>query len=196
MAVPTATVATAGTGRERLRLSWALLLAGACLLVYANSLTGGFVYDDKAIVRDNFRIRAPSRVGEIFATQYFGGPRGTGTAYRPLLLLSFAVQWWIHGADPLPFHAANLLIHAAATLLLAALLLRLRIAPPVAVGAALLFAVHPVHVEAVAGLVGRGKRRPRRSCWPRSCSRSDSATAEDDADSRSSFRSWPTSRRT
>lgn len=157
MAVPTATVGTAGTGRERLRLPWALLLAGACLLVYANALTGGFVYDDKAIVRDNFRIRAPSRVGEIFATQYFGGPRGTGTAYRPLLLLSFAVQWWIHGADPLPFHAANLLIHAAATLLLAALLLRLRIAPPVAVGAALLFAVHPVHVEAVAGLVGRGE---------------------------------------
>ncbi len=141
----------------RLRASWALLLAGACLLVYANALPGGFVYDDKAIVRDNFRIRAPSRVDEIFTTQYFGGPPGTGTAYRPLLLLSFAVEWWIHGADALTFHAVNVLFHVAATLLLASLLLRLGMPPPVAVGAALLFAVHPVHVEAVASLVGRGE---------------------------------------
>ena len=157
VAVPTATVRGAAADGQRLRLSWAFLLVGACLLVYANALPGGFVYDDKAIVRDNFRIRAPSGAGEIFATQYFGGPPGTGTAYRPLLLLSFAVQWWIHGADPLPFHAVNVLFHAAATLLLAALLLRLGIASPVAVGAALLFAVHPVHVEAVAGLVGRAE---------------------------------------
>ena len=143
--------------RARLRASWALLLAGACLLVYANALSGGFAYDDKAIVRDNFRIRAPSRVDEIFTTQYFGGQPGTGTAYRPLLLLSFAVEWWIHGADALAFHAVNVLFHVAATLLLASLLLRLGMPPPVAVGAALLFAVHPIHVEAVASLVGRGE---------------------------------------
>jgi tetratricopeptide (TPR) repeat protein len=142
---------------QRLRLSWALLLAGACALVYANALTGGFTYDDKAIVRDNPRIRVPERVGEIVATQYFGGARGTGTAYRPVLLLSYAVQWWIHGGDPVPFHAVNLLFHAAATLLLARLLLRLGLAPPIAIGAALLFAVHPVHVEAVTSIVGRGE---------------------------------------
>ncbi len=141
----------------RLRLSWALLLAGACILVYANALTGAFTYDDKAIVRDNARLRAPGRVGEIFTTQYFGGAKGTGTAYRPILLLSYAVQWWIHGGDPVPFHAVNLLFHAAATLLLARLLLRLGLAPPAAVGAALLFAVHPVHVEAVTSVVGRGE---------------------------------------
>ncbi len=143
--------------RARLRASWALLLAGACALVYANALAGGFTYDDKAIVRDNLRIRAPSRLDEIFGTQYFGGPTGTGTAYRPLVLLSFAVEWWMHGADPLPFHAVNVLFHAAATLLFASLLLRLGMPPPVSVGAALLFAVHPIHVEAVASLVGRGE---------------------------------------
>ena len=142
--------------RERLRLPWALLLLGACALAYANGLTGAFTYDDKAIVRDNVRLRSPERVVDLFTTQYFGGPPGTGTAYRPLLLLTFAAQWWIHGGDPVPFHAVNLLWHAAATLLLAALLLRLAPAP-VAVGAALLFAVHPVHVEAVTSIVGRGE---------------------------------------
>ena len=141
----------------RLRLSWVLLLSGACLLAYANALTGGFTYDDKAIVRDNPRIRAPERVDEIFTTQYFGGPRGTGTAYRPILLVSYALQWWIHGADAFWFRAVDVLLHLATTLLLARLLLRLALPPPSAIGAALLFAVHPIHVEAVTSIVGRGE---------------------------------------
>ena len=142
---------------KRLRLSWALFVLGACLLVYANGLTGAFTYDDKAIVRDNLRLRDPARALDLFTTQYFGGPPGTGTAYRPILLLSFAVQWWIHGGDPVPFHVVNVLLHAAATLLLAVLFLRLGIPPPAAIGAALLFAVHPIHVEAVTSIVGRGE---------------------------------------
>ncbi len=135
----------------------ALLLAGACLLSYANGLTGAFTYDDKAIVRDNPRIRVPARVDEIFTTQYFGGPSGTGTAYRPLLLLSFALQWWIHGGAVIPFHVVNVLLHVLVTVLLARLLLRIGLAPPVALAAALLFAVHPIHVEAVTSVVGRGE---------------------------------------
>jgi len=142
---------------ERLGSRAALLLAGACLLSYANGLTGAFAYDDKAIVRDNPRIRAPYRVDEIFTTQYFGGPQGTGTAYRPLLLLSFAAQWWMQGGGPLPYHVANLLLHVLVTLLVARLLLRIGVGPPAAVGAALLFAVHPIHVEAVTSVVGRGE---------------------------------------
>jgi tetratricopeptide (TPR) repeat protein len=157
---------------------------GVCVLAYANGLTGDFTYDDKAIVRDNPRIRAPARLSEIFTTQYFGGPRGTGTGYRPALLLGFAVQWWIHGGQPVPFHVVNVLLHGIVTLLLAKLFLRLSLPPPTAFGAALLFAVHPIHVEAVTSIVGRGEtqaaalslgfvlwslkfvdRRPRRGLW-------------------------------
>ena len=100
-----------------MRPSWALFLAAACVVVYANGLTGAFAYDDKAIVRDNLRLRSVEKVGELFTTQYFGGPPGTGTAYRPVLLLSFAVQWWIHGGEPFAYHAVNVLLHAGATLL-------------------------------------------------------------------------------
>jgi tetratricopeptide (TPR) repeat protein len=134
-----------------------LLLVAACVVVYANGLTGAFTYDDKAIVRDNPRLRSPGRVAEIFTTQYFGGPAGTGTAYRPVLLLSFAVQRWIHGAEPVGFHVVNVLLHAGATLLLATLLRRLGLPPPAALGAALLFGVHPIHAEAVTSVVGRGE---------------------------------------
>ena len=141
----------------RLRLSEALLLFAACLLSYANAVPGGFTYDDKAIVRDNPRIRTPDRVDEVFTTQYFGGERGIGTAYRPVLLLSYAVQWWIHGGKPAAFHAVNVLVHGVATLLFARLLLTLGVGPPAALASALLFAVHPVHVEAVTSIVGRGE---------------------------------------
>ena len=141
----------------RLGVPAVLVLVGACVLAYANGLTGTFVYDDKAIVRDNPRIRSPESVDELFTKEYFGGPPGTGTAYRPVLLLSFAVQWWIRGADPVAFHAMNLALHVIVTLLLARLWLRVGLSPPVAAGAALLFAVLPIHVEAVTGLVGRGE---------------------------------------
>ena len=141
----------------RLGVPAALVLAGACVVAYANGLTGTFVYDDKAIVRDNLRIRSPENLDEIFTTQYFGGPPGSGTSYRPILLLAFAIQWWIQGADPVGFHVVNLGLHIAVTLLLARLWLRLGLSPPVAAGAALLFAVLPIHVEAVTGIVGRGE---------------------------------------
>jgi len=49
------------------------------------------------------------------------------------------------------------LFHAAATLLLATLLLRLNLPPPSVAASSLLFAVHPIHVEAVTSLVGRGE---------------------------------------
>jgi protein O-mannosyl-transferase len=134
-----------------------VVLLAACVLTYANGLTGGFTYDDKAIVRDNPRIRTPAAVSKIFTTSYFGGPRGSGSVYRPVLLLSYAVQWWIHGRQAVTFHAVNVLLHAGATLLFAALILRLGIAPAAAFASALLFAVHPIHVEAVTSLVGRGE---------------------------------------
>ena len=135
----------------------AVLLLAACLVPFANGLGGDFTYDDKAIVRDNPRIRSIETFGQIFETSYFGGPRGTGTAYRPMLLASFAAEWWIHGGKAMPFHAVNLLLHAAATLLLWRLLLRLDFGDATSLAAALLFAVHPIHVEAVTSLVGRGE---------------------------------------
>jgi tetratricopeptide (TPR) repeat protein len=144
-------------GRRFLPEARALLLVAAGVVCYANGLTGDYTYDDKAIVRDNPRLRTPARVVSIFTTPYFGGPRGQGTGYRPILLLSYAIQWWLHGAAPFGFHAVNLALHVLVTLLLARLLARLRVPDPVAFGAALLFAVHPVHVEAVTSLVGRGE---------------------------------------
>jgi tetratricopeptide (TPR) repeat protein len=142
---------------RRDKIQFAVLVTALCAVVYANGTVGAFTYDDKAIVRDDARIRSPKTWKEIFTTSYFGGKRGSGSNYRPALLLSFAVEWWIHGKSALAFHVVNVALHVVVTLVLASLFLRIGIPPPVTAAAALMFAVHPVHVEAVTSLVGRGE---------------------------------------
>lgn len=139
--------------RERRRALLALVLLA--VLPYLNALTGEFTYDDKLIVRDNGRIASPSHFGEIFTTHYFGGALATGTAYRPLLLVTFALQRWTTGATVWPFHAVNVFLHALATALLFLWLLRLGFCRAPAQAVAALFAVATIHVEAVTGIVGR-----------------------------------------
>lgn len=137
----------------RRRLGLALL----ALLPFLNGLPYDFTYDDKLIIRDNERLESPAKVGEIFTTQYFGGSLTSAQNYRPILLLTYAVQRWIHGNRAPLFRAVNLAIHAAVTVCFAAWLFALGFAAGPASAAAALFAVATVHVEAVTSLVGRAE---------------------------------------
>lgn len=133
------------------------ILALLALLPYLNGLRADFTFDDKAIVRDNPRLSSPGRAGEIFTSHYFGGPLSTAKNYRPVVLLTYAVQRWTTGRDPLPFHVVNVALHVATTLLFAAWMLALGMARGPSLAAAALFAVVPIHVEAVTGIVGRAE---------------------------------------
>ncbi|HWC65587.1 MAG TPA: glycosyltransferase family 39 protein, partial [Thermoanaerobaculia bacterium] len=135
---------------------WPWLLLAACLLAFANGLTGDFTYDDKAIVRDDARIQSWQELPKVFTRDYFGGPLASGTSYRPVDLLSFAANWMIHGRYLFGYHAVNVALHVANTWLLF-FLFRRRFGETTAGIAALLFAVLPVHVEAVTSIVGRAE---------------------------------------
>ncbi len=138
---------------RRRRLGLALL----AILPFLNGLPYDFTYDDKLIIRDNERIATPANVGEIFTTQYFGGALTSAQNYRPILLLTYAVQRWIHGNRPWLFRAVNIALHAAVAVSLGAWLLALGFAPGPASAVAALFAVATIHVEAVTSLVGRAE---------------------------------------
>jgi tetratricopeptide (TPR) repeat protein len=127
------------------------------VLPFLNGLPYDFTYDDKLIISGNERISSPSRVGEVFTTQYFGGSLSSAQNYRPVLLLTYAVQRWIHGNRPSLFRAVNVLLHGAATVFLAAWLAELGFAARIALAVGALFAVFTIHVEAVTSLVGRGE---------------------------------------
>lgn len=131
----------------------AALVFVASVLLYLPSVANGFAYDDHVIIRLDDRIRDLS-VTRIFTQPYWRDP-DLGL-YRPLASLSFAVDWAISGGNPHWFHFMNTLWNACAVTLVFLFLATLAPAFPALAGA-LVFAVHPVHVEAVANIVGRAE---------------------------------------
>jgi tetratricopeptide (TPR) repeat protein len=141
----------------RLGRAAALGLAALAILPFLNGLPYDFTYDDKLIISGNDRIESPSKVGEIFTTQYFGGSLSSAQNYRPVLLLTYAVERWVHGNRAWLFRAVNVLLHGAAAVFLAAWLVELGFAARASLAAGALFGVFVIHVEAVTSLVGRAE---------------------------------------
>lgn len=130
-----------------------LAVAGCAVVVYLGALGNLFALDDRFIVVLNPLVRSPSGMGGAFLQPYLAGDLG-GKMYRPLTTASFSFDWLVDG--PAWFHAVNLLWHAGASVAVAALARRWSGAAAALV-AGLLFAVHPVHIEAVANVVGRAE---------------------------------------
>ena len=140
-------------GRERLhRLGLAFVLMVAAL-AYANALANGFVLDDGPIIRDNPLVHSTDGLWRSFVLPYWPESFPAGQ-YRPLGTISYTIDWLISGGDPRWFHLVNVLWHVVATAAVFVLAAEL-LSPMGAVVAALLFGIHPVHVEAVANIVGR-----------------------------------------
>ncbi|XP_024431569.2 protein O-mannosyl-transferase TMTC1 isoform X2 [Desmodus rotundus] len=138
----------------------AALLAGASCLCYGRSLQGEFVHDDVWAIVNNPDLRpgAPLR-WSIFANDFWGKGMAENTShksYRPLCVLTFKLNIFLTGMNPFYFHAVNVILHCLVTLVLMytcdKTVFKNR---GLAFVTALLFAVHPIHTEAVAGIVGR-----------------------------------------
>lgn len=141
------------TGRDRVRRLAICLAASVAVLVFVNALANGFALDDGGVIVRNPLVTSPSGAWRAFALPYWPDSLGGGQ-YRPLGILSFALDWLLSGGDARWFHTVNIVWHTAATVLLWCVATEL-LAPVAAGIAALLFAVHPVHVEAVSNVVGR-----------------------------------------
>ena len=132
-----------------------LLLVPIAHLPLARS---AYIQDDRLAVEAN-PIVARANPIEILSTNYWEGVEGADeTLYRPTVIGTFALERRLVGRpDPRVAHAVNVALHAAASLALLALLLRAGARPVVSGIATLLFSVHPIHVEAVGGIVGRAE---------------------------------------
>lgn len=134
--------------------------AGAYVLVlalaaYANATGNGFALDDGPVLVTN-PVVTEGLWGEALLGPYWHGFReGTGL-YRPLTVTGFAVEWILWRGSPLGFHLVSVLAHGLASLLLFRLILHFAPVGAALAGAAF-FALHPVHVEAVANVVGRSE---------------------------------------
>jgi tetratricopeptide (TPR) repeat protein len=132
------------------------IVAGVAVLaaaVYLGALRNGFALDDEFIVRENPAVRG-FHLHDLLLGPYW--PQ-SGELYRPLTLLSFAADWAFAGGSTAWMHGVNVALHAAAAVLVALLVWRLGGGAWATAAAGAVFAVHPVHVEAVASLVGRAE---------------------------------------
>ena len=141
----------------------AAALVAAVLAVYANTLGVPFVYDDIEAIVENRSIRALWPLSAVLVPDLPGGITVSG---RPLLNLSFAVNYAISGGAGWSYHALNVLIHAGAALTLFGLARRLlpkAIPAPagtvdtLAAAIAFLWALHPLQTQAVTYAVQRAE---------------------------------------
>lgn len=122
------------------------------VVAYHGALSAGFVLDDYHLILEH-RDLGVARIPQLFWRAF---ESGNGAFYRPLSTASFAIDRSLFGLWAPAYHAHNLLWHVAATLAL--LWLCGKVLPArAAFVAALVFALHPVHTEAVTGVFGRSE---------------------------------------
>src|SRR5581483_11857862 len=94
-----------------------LLPAILAIALYAISLYGTYVYDDRTIVYEDPRVRHVQQWGQLWTRDYFNG--AVDNLYRPIVSSSYAIEWFIHGDRPWFFHAINIFLHALVCMLVA-----------------------------------------------------------------------------
>jgi tetratricopeptide (TPR) repeat protein len=134
----------------------ACFVALVATAVYVNALGNGFALDDVFIIEQNSRAHDPTDLRATLLTPYWSFRGAELGLYRPGAIFLFAVQWAAGNGAPWVFHAVSIALHALATSLVFMFLTRFTERVPALVGA-LIFAVHPVHVEAVANIVGQAE---------------------------------------
>jgi protein O-mannosyl-transferase len=118
------------------------------IAAHARSLSHEFMSDDGSVILGSPQVTEPGHLRELLTTDWFDWGSGGIGYYRPVAKVFLRVNWVLGGGRAWAFHLANVLLHAAATLALAALLSRLAGPGPALVGASL-FAVHPSLVQAI-----------------------------------------------
>jgi len=145
-------------GRNFRGMPWMLLaLALLAFIPYLPALRADFLdWDDPYYVTHNFRIHqfSPATVADIFRLEPQLGPIPNGQ-YTPLTELTLMIEHRLVGLSPWLFHLNNLLIHVANVFLVYLLMRKLRADHLWAWLTAVLFAVHPLHVESVAWISER-----------------------------------------
>lgn len=141
--------------KGRMRPALLVLVVGAG--VYANTLSAGLVWDDIPVVEKNPAVQSLSGIPRLFASPYFTDANAGDRAYRPVTMASLAVDRALGGGRPWVFHLTNAMLHGLASALFFLVLLQFLSSRRWAFAAALLFAVHPVHTDAVASIVQRAE---------------------------------------
>ncbi|XP_041111165.1 protein O-mannosyl-transferase TMTC2-like isoform X2 [Polyodon spathula] len=135
-----------------------LVCSAVAVVLNLNTLGADFCYDDSRAIKTNQDLLPETPWTHIFYNDFWGTlltHSGSHKSYRPLCTLSFRLNHALGGLDPWGYHLVNILLHCSVTGLFTRLSRLLLGGGYWTLMAGLLFASHPVHTEAVAGIVGR-----------------------------------------
>lgn len=122
---------------------------------YLNSLPAGLVHDDVFAIKDNGDVTTGTPLHQLFLNDFWGKAMSDPTShksYRPITVITFRLNYYLHGLEPFGYHVGNVILHCIASGLFAFVCWRVVFIRygGAALLAGLLFAVHPVHTEAVS----------------------------------------------
>lgn len=135
------------------------ILSCVVVLCYWNSLYCGFVFDDVSAILDNKDLHPSTPIKKLFQNDFWGTPMSeerSHKSYRPLTVLTFRLNYLFSELNAVSYHLLNLLLHAVVCVIFLKVC-KLFLDNRTSLIAALLFAVHPIHTEAVTGVVGRAE---------------------------------------
>jgi protein O-mannosyl-transferase len=131
-----------------------LIASGLAIAVYLGALSFPFVFDDLPQILRNPRVQAWFYLPQYFTHSLWSHLGTPDNYYRPLFLVWMLLNFKLFGTDPEGWHFAGLVLHAVVTWLVYRVAVR-DLQDKLAAGfAAIIFALHPIHVESVAWVAG------------------------------------------
>jgi tetratricopeptide (TPR) repeat protein len=131
-----------------LRIAILCIVALGCL-TYSNSFDNSFHYDDEHSILENPNIRSLANIPRFFVDAGAFSGLDEARMYRPLLLVTLALNYAFGEYEPFGYHLVNLLFHLFNSVLLWLLAVRLGARSREALLVALIFVVHPLATEPV-----------------------------------------------
>src|SRR3989339_263408 len=123
------------------------LIITATFIVYSNSFKNEFVYDDKQIISENNFIKDIKNLPKIFTKEYF--KYSNEQSYRPVATLTYFINWKIFGNRPWGYLLTSVLLHILCSVIIFLITNLFFENKSISLLAGLLFALHPINVEAV-----------------------------------------------
>ncbi len=138
------------------KLLISLLIASVVCATHINTLKNGFIWDDEEMVVGNPMIHSLHNIDQIFGSGPFSEKWWTSRFYRPIQTLTYAIDYSIWELDPTGYHLTSVLIHTTSAVLVFILLYGLLNNLAISSLAALWWGIHPINIESIAYVSGRG----------------------------------------
>ncbi len=128
-------------------------------LAFSSALQNGFVWDDRQMIENDKTLEQPAHFFKTLSKPlgYYGSENPKGTLWRPVETMTFFLDTFLWHKEPFGYHMTNLLLHLVSVVLFFFVVSRFIDVHWLSAFAAMLYAVHPVHVESVAYIPSRGE---------------------------------------